>query len=241
MKVSTPESRANQYTVPTTFEPTETLLEIKRSEFYGFVKRVESEADARAFIESLRKQFHDARHVCSAFVIGADRDIQRSSDDGEPAGTAGIPMLQALLSRRTSLFSNAEADLADETTDLSDVCAVVVRYFGGIKLGAGGLVRAYTDAVVQTLDAATLCSRQRLRLGAVALPHAEAGKFENNVRALGYTVLGTEYESTHATVQLGVFDAQDQQNQAQEHVAELTAGQGNIEWSGTEWVDIPLS
>ena len=79
--------------------------------------------DARAYIESVRKTYHDARHVCSAFIIGADRDIQRSSDDGEPAGTAGVPMMQALLARQTR---------EDGTADLSEVVAVVVRYFGGI-------------------------------------------------------------------------------------------------------------
>ena len=111
---------------------------LKRSEFIGHIKRVSTVEEARAYIESVRKTYHDARHVCSAFIIGADRDIQRSSDDGEPAGTAGVPMMQALLARQTR---------EDGTTDLSDVVAVVVRYFGGIKLGAGGLVRAYTDSV----------------------------------------------------------------------------------------------
>ena len=153
----TQETRANRYTVLATQAPVQSLLEIKRSEFIGFVQRVESEQEARAFIESVRKRYHDARHVCSAFVIGADRDVQRSSDDGEPAGTAGIPMLQALLARRTEGRDGAE------TTDLSDIVAVVVRYFGGIKLGAGGLVRAYTEAVVQVLDAAHLTPRERLR------------------------------------------------------------------------------
>ena len=81
----------------------------------------------------------------------------------------------------------------DGTTDLSDVVAVVVRYFGGIKLGAGGLVRAYTDAVVQTLDSAQFDSRERLRVGEVPSSHAEAGRLENEMRAAGLNVLGTEY------------------------------------------------
>ena len=85
----------------------------------------------------LRRRHHDARHVCSAFVLGPARDRMRSSDDGEPAGTAGVPMLEAVLQRET----------APGRTDLTDVCAVVVRWFGGIKLGAGGLVRAYSTCV----------------------------------------------------------------------------------------------
>lgn len=225
------ETRATSYAVLAQREPVQSLLEIKRSEFIAFAQRVESEAEARAFIESLRKQYHDARHVCSAFVIGADREIQRSSDDGEPAGTAGIPMLQAILARRTDPGSEASI------TNLSDICVVVVRYFGGIKLGAGGLVRAYTDAVVQVLDETTMTQRRRLRAGAVKLPHAEAGKFENEVRALGFTIISTEYFASHAVVTLGVFDSPVTRNEAKTKVAELTMGKGEISWGETSWVD----
>ena len=182
------ESRAQRYTVLHGIAPYESLLEIKRSEFIGHVKRVYTTDEARAYIDSLRKSYHDARHVCSAFVLGADREIQRSSDDGEPAGTAGIPMLQALLARQTRIDEGG--------TDLSDLVAVVVRYFGGIKLGAGGLVRAYTDAVVQTLDNAHFDSRERMRVGTVLVSLAEVGRVENEIRASGIEVLGTEYLPT---------------------------------------------
>ncbi|WP_237218597.1 IMPACT family protein [Rothia nasimurium] len=227
----TDETRANRYTVLATRTETRHLLEIKRSEFIGYVQRVETEEEARAFIESKRKTYHDARHVCSAFIIGADRQTQRSNDDGEPAGTAGIPMLQALLARRTE-------GRTGETTDLSDICAVVVRYFGGIKLGAGGLVRAYTDAVVTTLDAAPLVPRERLRLGTVTASHAEAGRFENDLRALGYTVLGTDYTASGAHITLGVFDDAATRAQTETALAELTAGAGHISWGETQWVDL---
>ncbi|QRZ60831.1 YigZ family protein [Rothia sp. ZJ932] len=226
----TEETRATRYTVISHREPVESLLEIKRSEFIGHVKRVESEAEARQYIESLRKVYHNARHVCSAFVIGADREIQRSSDDGEPAGTAGIPMLQALLSRRTHHSEGTEA------TDLSDICAVVVRYFGGIKLGAGGLVRAYTDAVVQVLDEAPLVTRQRLRLGEIIISHADAGRFENDLRSHGFTVIGTDYLSAHAVVRIGVADEDQNKEKANEQVAALSAGSATVTWTTTEWV-----
>ena len=227
----TDETRANRYTVLATHTETRHLLEIKRSEFIGYVQRVETEEEARAFIESKRRAYHDARHVCSAFILGADRQTQRSNDDGEPAGTAGIPMLQALLARRT-------AGRKGETTDLSDICAVVVRYFGGIKLGAGGLVRAYTDAVAATLDAAPLVPRERLRLGTVTASHAEAGRFENDLRALGYTVLGTDYTASGAHITLGVFDDAATRAQTETALAELTAGTGHISWGDTQWVDL---
>lgn len=225
------ETRANRYTVLATDEPVESLLEIKRSEFIGFAQRVETEAQARAFIESIRKRYHDARHVCSAFVLGADRDVQRSNDDGEPAGTAGIPMLQALLARRTE-------GREQEATDLSDICAVVVRYFGGIKLGAGGLVRAYTDAVVQVLDAAPLVPRERLRLGAIPVAYTDAGRFENDLRALGYTVVGTDYAAEHTLIHIGVFDSPTTLADTETKLAELTAGAGTITWGETRWVDL---
>ena len=109
-------------------------------------------------VAGLRKEFHDARHHCSAFVLGPDRAVQRSNDDGEPSGTAGMPMLDALLKRET----------APGVTDLSDVTAVVVRYFGGILLGAGGLVRAYSESVTAALDRAPLAQRRRLRICTVA-------------------------------------------------------------------------
>lgn len=227
----TDETRANRYTVLATHTETRHLLEIKRSEFIGYVQRVETEEEARAFIESKRRAYHDARHVCSAFILGADRQTQRSNDDGEPAGTAGIPMLQALLARRT-------AGRKGETTDLSDICAVVVRYFGGIKLGAGGLVHAYTDAVAATLDAAPLVPRERLRLGTVTASHAEAGRFENDLRALGYTVLGTDYTASGAHITLGVFDDAATRAQTETALAELTAGTGHISWGDTQWVDL---
>ena len=111
--------------------------EVKRSRFLCRVERVESEEAARAVVDRARKEHWDARHHCSAFVLGPDGAVQRSSDDGEPSGTAGAPMLEVLRGR-----------------EVSDVVAVVTRWFGGTLLGAGGLVRAYGDAVRAGLDAA---------------------------------------------------------------------------------------
>lgn len=230
----TDETRARRYLVPATTAASEHLLEIKRSEFIGHILRVESEAQAREYIDSLRKTYHDARHVCSAFVIGADRQIQRSSDDGEPAGTAGIPMLQAVLNHRRPLPDG------DGEAELSDVCAVVVRYFGGIKLGAGGLVRAYTDAVVQTLERTPLALRSRLRLGSIPVAHADAGRLENELRAEGTTVLGTDYAAEHAVLRIAVADDDAAVASAEERLAALTAGSARPEWGGTDWVDTPL-
>lgn len=104
--------------------------EIKKSRFICHVKRVYSEEEARAFIATIKKEHYKATHNCSAFIIGERSEIKRTSDDGEPSGTAGVPMLGVL-----------------ENHNLTNVCVVVTRYFGGIKLGAGGLIRAYAGSV----------------------------------------------------------------------------------------------
>ena len=186
---------------------------------------------ARPNLESGGKPSPDPRHVCWALFIGAARNIQRSSVDGEPAGTAGVPMMQALLVRQTR---------EDGTTDLSDVVAVVVRYFGGIKLGAGGLVRAYTDSVVQTLDGALFDSRERLRVGKVPSSHADTGRLENEIRAAGLNVLGTEYSAEGAMISLGVFDRPEELARAEELVVSLSSGAASVTWGDTQWVDLPV-
>lgn len=141
-------------------------IEIKKSRFIGTVARAATEAEARAVIEAARKRFWDANHNCSAYRIGPGGRFQRSNDDGEPSGTAGAPMLAALAHR-----------------DLTDVVAVVTRYFGGTLLGAGGLVRAYGQAVSAAIENAGIVELRRLRIVAVDADYADAGRLENVLRA----------------------------------------------------------
>ncbi|MFT3889300.1 MAG: YigZ family protein [Arachnia sp.] len=142
-------------------------LEIKRSRFLTRIRRVTTEEQARAVIEERRSAHYDARHHCSAFILGPDGRTARSSDDGEPAGTAGVPMLTAL-----------------QRAGLTDVVAVVTRYFGGVKLGAGGLVRAYTDAVAQAVHAAGAREVRLTRLLGIDADIASAGQLEAQLRGL---------------------------------------------------------
>nr|WP_306422548.1 YigZ family protein [Paenarthrobacter aurescens] len=204
-------------------------LEIRRSRFITVLRRSPDEESARSLVADLRREFHDARHHCSAFVIGPDRMIQRSSDDGEPSGTAGIPMLEALIKRETT----------PGVTDLSDVSAVVVRYFGGILLGAGGLVRAYSESVSTALDLAPLVQRRRLRLCAMDVPHADAGRLENELRNAGYVMAATGYEARHAILRVALPDRPDDIAEARSRVASLTAGSAQLRLEGTEWIDLP--
>ena len=117
--------------------------EIKKSKFICHVKRVSSEEEARNFINAIKKEHYKATHNCSAFIIGEHSDIKRTSDDGEPSGTAGVPMLGVL-----------------EKHHITNSCVVVTRYFGGIKLGAGGLIRAYASSVAQAVLGITLTYSQ---------------------------------------------------------------------------------
>lgn len=194
----------------------EAVLEVKRSKFLCTLRRVATEAEARAVVEELRRQHWDARHHCSAFVLGADAMVQRSSDDGEPAGTAGAPMLEVL-----------------RGAGVSDVVAVVTRWFGGVLLGAGGLVRAYSEAVQAGLAEVGTLERRLLQEWSLELDHAEAGRVESDLRTRGVPVLDTAYEARVRLV-LGVEDG----DALAVTVAELTAGRGDLTRVGQRWVDL---
>ncbi len=192
-------------------------IEVRRSRFNCTLERVETEADAREVVGRLRRAHPGARHHCSAFVLGAGSEIQRSSDDGEPSGTAGAPMLQVLRGH-----------------EVSDVVAVVTRWFGGVLLGTGGLSRAYGDAVVAALEQVGIRRRELIQEVTLSLDHASAGRVESELRTRGLTVLGAEYAAT-AVLRLGVRP--DQRALLDGAVAELTAGTGKPVLGHTRWVD----
>lgn len=210
-------------------------IEIKKSRFLALLKRVDSETAARDFIAEAKAQHRDARHHCSAFLLGPTRETGRSSDDGEPSGTAGMPMMQALGGHT----SPAQREQGLEG-DLSDICAVVVRWFGGTKLGAGGLVRAYSGAVSGALESAPLKTRMRSRALTVRLAHADAGRIEDDVRTAGFTVLPTSYDADAAVLTLAVPDRERDVQNAVDAVTSLTAGQYVPKLGGVDWHDIPL-
>ncbi|MBT2533802.1 YigZ family protein [Arthrobacter sp. ISL-48] len=224
------DSRTTAYTTLAVGPDFRHEIEIKRSRFITVLRRAESEDSARELVAGLRREFHDARHHCSAFVLGPDRDIHRSNDDGEPSGTAGIPMLEALLKRET----------APGMTDLSDASAVVVRYFGGILLGAGGLVRAYSESVSSALDLAPLVRRRRLRICSAAVPHAAAGRLENDLRAAGFVMAETGYDAHETVLRLALPDDPADISAATERLLAFTSGSAHLTLGGTEWIDVPL-
>lgn len=192
-------------------------IEAKRSRFLCTLERVEDEASARAVVDRLRKEHWDARHHCSAFVLGPGGALERSSDDGEPAGTAGAPMLEVLRGR-----------------EVSDVVAVVTRWFGGTLLGAGGLVRAYGDAVRAGLDATGTLRRELLHELTIEVQHTDAGRVETGLRSRGVTILDTSY-AAHVSLRVGVRP--DEVDRLHALVAELTSGAAIAIAAGQRWVD----
>ena len=148
----------------------------KKSRFIATVQPVETEEEAVAFIDSMKKKYWDARHNCSAFVIGSKNELTRCSDDGEPSGTAGRPMLEVLLGQ-----------------EVHNVAVVVTRYFGGVLLGTGGLVRAYTKAVQEGLansEIATLAYGTRVK---IETDYNGIGKLQYILGKAGVAIGSSEY------------------------------------------------
>ena len=203
----------------------EVEVEIKRSRFLTRIQRVTTEPEARAVIDARRAKYFDARHHCSAFLLGPQARTARSSDDGEPSGTAGIPMLTAL-----------------QHNGLTDVVAVVSRYFGGIKLGAGGLVRAYSEAVMQAIGAVGVRTVVRCTVMTVDVDFASAGAIENQLRglvlpsAVPVVVDDVTWSSqAHITVQIPTGS----ETEFAEALSTLSAGTLVAAPAGYRWVDAP--
>ena len=203
--------------------PVEHEIVIKRSRFIAHVEPVASVDEADAVIARIRKQAWDAGHNCTAMVTGLRGDQARSSDDGEPSGTAGMPMLEVLRRR-----------------ELTDLVAVVTRYWGGTKLGAGGLVRAYSSAVSEALDLAALVRRASQTRVTLEVPHADAGRYDNLLREWtarhGATLGDTIYE---AAVTLELWVPADGLDRLRDDVAAASAGALTPHVGGERIVDVP--
>lgn len=196
--------------------PVEAELEVKRSRFLCRLVPVSDEPTARAEVEAVRKKHWDARHHCSAFVLGPDAATERSSDDGEPSGTAGAPMLEVL-----------------RGAGLSDLVAIVTRWFGGTLLGTGGLVRAYGDAVRLALAEARVRQVRLLHEVMVSLDPATAGRVEAELRGRGHEVLDTIW-SEQVEVRLAVRP--DDRGGLEATLAELTGGAVHLSDGPQRWV-----
>lgn len=181
---------------------------IRKSRFIGHIMPVTDEAEAVAFIDAIKKQHHNATHNCSAYMIGERDEIQKMSDDGEPSGTAGKPILEVIRNQ-----------------GLKNVAIVVTRYFGGIMLGAGGLIRAYTDGAVAAIKAGEPIIRVLHRKFIVELDYTWLGKVENELRNRGIRTGQTEFTDK---VSLICYPLDPDAESFRDWMTDLTQGQSEI-------------
>ena len=160
----------------TVYEGGEGEITEKKSRFIATVHPVESEEEALAFLEEMKKKYWDARHNCYVYSIGMNREFTRCSDDGEPSGTAGRPMLDVILGE-----------------DIYNVAVVVTRYFGGILLGTGGLVRAYSEATIKALDKAKIVNKKKGYQVKIVTTYDQIEQFNYYVNKNNLKVVNTEY------------------------------------------------
>ena len=164
--------------------------EIKKSVFIATVKHVESEESAREFLQLMRKKYFDATHNCSAWILGEVGNLQKSNDDGEPGGTAGNPILETL-----------------KKNDLTDTIIIVTRYFGGIKLGAGGLIRAYSHTAALGIDAAKIVRMTTFQKISLTLEYNFLATVENFLRKKNIRVESSDYADV-VTLNILILPAQ---------------------------------
>ncbi|OZI10876.1 YigZ family protein [Bacillaceae bacterium SAS-127] len=181
---------------------------IQKSRFIAYVSRAETEEEAQQFIADIKKQHWNATHNCSAYMIGETNSIQKANDDGEPSGTAGVPMLEVLKKR-----------------NLKDTVVVVTRYFGGIKLGTGGLIRAYGKATSEGITATGVVERRLMQIIKTTIDYTWLGKIENELRSSIYTIKDIHYLDT---VEIETFVKENEKEAFTQWMTELTNGQASI-------------
>ena len=204
-----------EYCVPTAAG--EASFTEKRSEFLGHVRPVESEDEARAFIAEMKKKYYDARHNCWCYII--KDGAERYSDDGEPQGTAGIPMLEVF--RREGVCN---------------VVCVVTRYFGGILLGAGGLLRAYTKSAKDALDAAGISVVRRWVETELDCSYAAAEKLKQEITAFGGIVAGLDYG---AAVTIRAYVPEESAEDFKARIFDVSAGGVTVRVTGEDFRAVP--
>lgn len=196
----------------------EVKIEINKSLFIAYVSPAETETAAVSFIEEIRKRHKEASHNCSAYIIGRHGRQQKADDDGEPGGTAGRPILEVL-----------------NKADIKNAVIVVTRYFGGIKLGAGGLIRAYTQAAAAGLAAAVIVEKQlHIRL-AIVVDYSLLGTVENQLRLNNYPVEAKEFAETVTITALARKGGEDKLSQL---IADCTSAQAVVRETGEIYLEV---
>ena len=195
--------------------------EIKKSRFICHAKRVYSEEEARAFITAIKKEHYKATHNCSAFIIGERSEIKRTSDDGEPSGTAGVPMLGVL-----------------ENHNLTNVCVVVTRYFGGIKLGAGGLIRAYAGSVALAVKEIGIVEIKEQAGIQIQMSYAQYQEYGNFLKEHNLMELETNFTDQVETI---IFVDKEHKEAIKASLIEFFNGKVTLIDQGLREVEVPVN
>jgi len=195
--------------------------EIKKSRFICHAKRVYSEEEARDFITAIKKEHYKATHNCSAFIVGERSEIKRTSDDGEPSGTAGVPMLGVL-----------------ENHNLTNVCVVVTRYFGGIKLGAGGLIRAYAGNVALAVKEIGIIEIKEQAGIQIHMTYAQYQEYGNFLKEHNLIELETNFTDQVDTM---IFIDKEKKDGIKADLIEFFNGKVTLTDKGLREVEVPVN
>ena len=195
--------------------------EIKKSRFICHAKRVYSEEEARDFITAIKKEHYKATHNCSAFIVGERSEIKRTSDDGEPSGTAGVPMLGVL-----------------ENHNLTNVCVVVTRYFGGIKLGAGGLIRAYAGSVALAVKEIGIIEIKEQAGIAIQMSYAQYQEYGNFLKEHNLMELETTFTDQIDTM---IYVNKEEKENIKSALVEFFNGKVTLTDQGLREVEVPVN
>lgn len=190
---------------------------VDKSRFIAHVQRVTSETSAKAVIEQIRKDHQRANHHCYAYMIGEQDGVQKAADDGEPSGTAGVPILNVI-----------------QQKTLKDTLIVVTRYFGGVKLGAGGLIRAYGQTASGGVEQAGIVKRKRMRLLTVIVAYHWLGKLENELRARQFVIHDVTY-TDH--VAMAIYVAEADIDKVQSWLQNFLQGQADLKLGDTAYLE----
>lgn len=202
----------------TVFKSGEDEVIINKSRFIGYGLPIETEEEALAFIQDIKTKHKDASHNVYAYVLGENSNVQRFNDDGEPSGTAGIPALEVI-----------------KKEDLKNTLVIVTRYFGGVKLGAGGLIRAYTKAAKLAIESSIIVDMVLHENLKISLDYTLYGKIENYLIGGGYIVNDTVFDEK---VNIFVSVIKDSEGEFSKEVTNLTNGNADIEKIGIVYVPI---
>ena len=195
--------------------------EIKKSRFICHAKRVYTEDEARDFISAIKKEHYKATHNCSAFIVGERSEIKRTSDDGEPSGTAGVPMLGVL-----------------ENHNLTNVCVVVTRYFGGIKLGAGGLIRAYAGSVALAVKEIGIIEIKEQAGISIQMSYAQYQEYGNFLKENNLIELETNFTDQVDTM---IFVDKERKDDIKADLIEFFNGKVTLTDKGLREVEVPVN